>query len=164
MSDTPEETARKEEILAELIKLSEEAGFYEEDLTSDEIVATVKQVRKEIAEERARKSRENKIWTGPEGRMLVVKTESGARYEFRGRLMTKYASTGDIVDVFKAYAIKAVPADIQTMADIYAIPESYPEIGKLLYVSGYEAYWLSTPVVSVEEVDVEKMRERQNES
>ena len=67
--------------------------------------------------------------------------------------MTKRDSTNRWVDTFKAYAIKAVPADIETMADIYAIPESYPEIGKLLYVSGYEMYWLSTPVVSVEEFD-----------
>jgi hypothetical protein len=85
--------------------------------------------------------------------MLVVTTESGARYEFRGRLMTKYDRTGEIVDVFKAYAIKAIPVGIKDMSEIYSTPESYPEVGKFLYVSGYEMWWLSTRVVSVEEVD-----------
>lgn len=103
------------------------------------------------------------IWSGPDNRMLVVKTESGARYEFRGRLMTKYDRTGQVLDVFKAYAIKAVPTGIQDQSEIYKIPESYPEVGKLLYVSGYEMWWLSTEVVAVEEVDVEDRKVTKNE-
>ena len=34
-------------------RLSEEAGLYDDESTSEEIVATVKQVRKEMAEEQA---------------------------------------------------------------------------------------------------------------
>lgn len=106
----------------------------------------------------------SKIWTGPEDKMLVVTTQSGARYEFQGRLMTKYDRTGEVVDVFKACVIKAVPTDIQNTSEIYKIPESYPEVGKFLYVSGYEMWWLSTEVVSVKEVKTKKTKERQNES
>lgn len=106
----------------------------------------------------------SKIWAGPENKMLVVTTQSGARYEFRGRLMTKYDRTGAIVDIFKAHVIKAVPTDIQNTSEIYKIPESYPEVGKFLYVSGYEMWWLSTKVVSVKEVKTKKTKERQNES
>lgn len=105
-----------------------------------------------------------KIWTGPENRMLLVTTESGARYEFRGRLMTKYDRTGEIVEECKAYAIKAVPTDVQDKSEIYKIPESYPEVGKLLYVSGYEMYWLTTQVVAVEEISFKGRKPVKNEA
>lgn len=52
MSDTPEEKAKRATLLQEIIELSEDAGLYEDESTPDEIVATVKQVRKEMAEER----------------------------------------------------------------------------------------------------------------
>lgn len=110
------------------------------------------------------KTKTPEIWTGPENRMLVVTTESGARYEFRGRLMTKYDRTGEVVDIFKAYAIKAVPADVQDKSEIYKIPESYPEVGKLLYVSGYEMWWLTTEVVAVEEIGVRDRKATKNEN
>lgn len=51
MGDTPENKARLARIFEELRQLSEEIGFYD-DPTPEEIVATVKQVRKEMAEER----------------------------------------------------------------------------------------------------------------
>jgi len=49
--DTPEEKARKRKIFQELIRLSEEAGLYEDEATPEEIVAQIKQIRKEMAEE-----------------------------------------------------------------------------------------------------------------
>jgi hypothetical protein len=58
VSDTPEEAARKRKLLAELTKLSEDAGLYEDEATPDEIVASVKQVRKELAEERRAKGQQ----------------------------------------------------------------------------------------------------------
>ena len=106
---------------------------------------------------------DREIWEGPEGRKLVVKTESGSRYEFEGRLMRKFDKDETLVDSFKAYVIKTVPSDVKNTSEIYQISESYPEVGNLLYVSGYEAWWLSTPVVSVQEVDVER-KKRQNEN
>lgn len=52
MSDTPEDKARLARIFQAIRRLSEEAGMYDDEPTPEEIVATVKQVRKEIAEER----------------------------------------------------------------------------------------------------------------
>lgn len=46
----------KARLLEELIKLSEEAGLYDDESTPEEIVATIKQVRKEMAEERLKMS------------------------------------------------------------------------------------------------------------
>lgn len=54
MSDSLAERTKRQRLLQEIIKLSEEAGLYEDQSTPDEIVATLKQVRKEMAEERAK--------------------------------------------------------------------------------------------------------------
>lgn len=54
MSDTPEETARRRQLLQEIHDLEDGMDLNNEQLTIDEIVATVKQVRKEMAEERAK--------------------------------------------------------------------------------------------------------------
>lgn len=51
MPDTPEEKARKRKIFEELVRLSEEAGLYEDEATPEEIVSQIKQIRKEMAEE-----------------------------------------------------------------------------------------------------------------
>ena len=52
MSDTPEEKARRQKLLQEIWKL--EGNLDLSDPTPDEIVEAVKQVRKEMAEERAK--------------------------------------------------------------------------------------------------------------
>ena len=54
MSDTTEEKTRRQKLLQDIIALSEEAGLYDDESTTDEIIASVKQVRKELAEERAK--------------------------------------------------------------------------------------------------------------
>lgn len=54
MSDTPEETARKKQLLREIWSLEKDMELHNEQLTIDEIVRITKQVRKEMAEERAR--------------------------------------------------------------------------------------------------------------
>ena len=54
VSDTPAEKARKQRLLREITRLSEEAGLYEDEATPEEIVASIKEVRKEMAEERAK--------------------------------------------------------------------------------------------------------------
>jgi uncharacterized coiled-coil DUF342 family protein len=61
MLDTPEEKARKRKILQELVRLSEEAGLYDDESTPDEIVASIKQIRKEMAEERKMSEGNDKI-------------------------------------------------------------------------------------------------------
>lgn len=54
MSDTPENKARLASIFEAIRRLSEEAGLYDDEVTPDEVVAAVKQVRKEMTEERAK--------------------------------------------------------------------------------------------------------------
>lgn len=51
MSDTPEETARKKQLLREIWSLEKDMELHNEQLTIDEIVRITKQVRKEMAEE-----------------------------------------------------------------------------------------------------------------
>lgn len=52
MPDTPEEKARRKKLLDELRKLHEELGLADIELTPEEAVSMVKQIRKEMAEER----------------------------------------------------------------------------------------------------------------
>lgn len=52
MTDIPEETARKRQLLKELIQAEQEAGLYDEIVPPDEAVAITKQVRKERYEAR----------------------------------------------------------------------------------------------------------------
>lgn len=52
MADSPEEVARKKQLLREIWSLENDMLLHEEQLTPEEIVAIVKQVRKEMAEER----------------------------------------------------------------------------------------------------------------
>jgi hypothetical protein len=46
--------------------------------------------------------------------------------------------------------MKAVPTDVKDMKEVWDLPYSEPEIGKLLYVGGKDGWWLSTPVVRIE--------------
>lgn len=52
MSDKPEETARRIQLLQEIHDLEDGMDLNNEQLTIDEIVRITKQVRKEMAEER----------------------------------------------------------------------------------------------------------------
>lgn len=82
---------------------------------------------------------------------MQILTKSGSRYEIDERgIVKKYNSEGVSVDAFKVYVMKAVPLNVETMGEIWDLPESEPEVGKLLYVGGKDGWWLSTEVVSIE--------------
>lgn len=82
---------------------------------------------------------------------MRVVTESGSVYEVNDRgIMTKYNSDGHGVDSWKIWQMKAVPTDVGDMKEVWDLPQSEPEIGKLLYVGGKDGWWLSTPVVRIE--------------
>lgn len=82
---------------------------------------------------------------------MRISTESGSVYEINDRgIMTKYDSDGHGVDSWKIYRMKAVPTDVKDMKEVWDLPQSEPEIGKLLYVGGKDGWWLSTPVVRIE--------------
>lgn len=58
MADTPEDKARRRQLLQEIWKLEQEVGLAEDDLTIDEILAITEQVRKELAEKRRKKGKQ----------------------------------------------------------------------------------------------------------
>lgn len=81
---------------------------------------------------------------------MQISTKSGSRYEVDERgILKKYNSDGVGVDAFKLYTIKAVPLDVTDMKEVWDLPESEPEVGKLLYVGGKDGWWLTTEVVSI---------------
>jgi hypothetical protein len=82
---------------------------------------------------------------------MKVTTESGSVYEINERgIMTKYNAGGHGVDSWKIWQMKAVPTGVKSMKEVWDLPYSEPEIGKLLYVGGKDGWWLSTPVVRIE--------------
>ena len=82
---------------------------------------------------------------------MRISTKSGSRYEIDERgIVKKYNSEGVGIDAFKVYAMKAVPMNVQNMQEIWDMPESQPEVGKLLYVGGKDRWWLSTEVVEID--------------
>lgn len=83
---------------------------------------------------------------------MRILTKSGSRYEIDERgIVKKYNSEGVGIDAFKVYVMKAVPVDVENMGEVWDLPESEPEVGKLLYVGGKSGWWLSTEVVSIEQ-------------
>ena len=82
---------------------------------------------------------------------MKITTESGSVYEIDERdIMTKYNAEGRSVDSCKIWEMKAVPKDVKDMKEVWDLPYSEPEIGKLFYVGGKDGWWLSTPVVRIE--------------
>jgi hypothetical protein len=86
---------------------------------------------------------------------LRILTKSGSCYEIDERgIVKKYNSEGVGVDAFKVYVMKAVPVDVENMGEVWDLPESEPEVGKLLYVGGKDGWWLSTEVVRIEKSEL----------
>lgn len=82
---------------------------------------------------------------------MRITTISGSRYEIDDRgVCKKYNSEGVAVDAFKVWAMKAVSQDVPDMKEVWDLPESEPEVGKLLYIGGKDGWWLSTEVVAIE--------------
>ncbi len=83
---------------------------------------------------------------------MIIRTESGSCYEINDHsICKKFDRDGDVVDVFKLYCMKAIPAGaISQMAQVWNYPNGDPEVGKLLFVLGKDVSWLSTKVVSIE--------------
>ena len=97
--------------------------------------------------------------------MLLITTETGSTYEFHGEDMSLVTKNGH--HTFKYGIVKATP-DWHTA--VKAIRDEggnvrvsdwvgkhgedrFPRVGECLYVAGFDAWYLSTPVVSVEEID-----------
>lgn len=86
-----------------------------------------------------------------EKRGLRVTTETGSVYDIdENGICRKFNKEGVLVDSFKPYIIKPVPDDVYTIDAVLELPEGAPEVGKLMYVSGINTWWISTMVVKVE--------------
>jgi hypothetical protein len=83
---------------------------------------------------------------------MRVTTESGSVYDIdeNSRVCRKYNPQGVGVDAYKVYVMKAVPDKVLTLEEIYELPESQPEIGKRLYTSGKDSWWISTKVIAID--------------
>jgi hypothetical protein len=82
---------------------------------------------------------------------VKITTESGSVYDIGDNgVCRKFDARGVGVDAFKVFYMKAVPEDVQTMKEINKLPNSKPEVGKLLYIGGLKGWWLSTKIVRIE--------------
>lgn len=82
--------------------------------------------------------------------IMKIYTESGSHYEIDNGICRKFNSEGMGVDAFKVFAMKAIDPNIKSMKEVWTAPDAEPEVGKLLYISGLNSWWLSTPVVRIE--------------
>lgn len=81
---------------------------------------------------------------------MKIYTASGSVYDLGERLCRKYNAEGTLIDAFKVYFMKTVPLKgIETMEEVYDLPNGVPEVGKRLYLGGRDNWWLSTEVVKI---------------
>lgn len=92
---------------------------------------------------------------------MIIRTISGSRYEIaEDGVCTKYNPEGRRVDAFKVYITKAVPTTAKFLGDVWDIPNSEPEVGKLLYIAGKDSSWISTEVIAIEYDDPSRLPDR----
>ena len=86
---------------------------------------------------------------------MRITTESGAVYEIIGGICCKTGHRGEVYSPFMVWTMKAIDQDNPpaTWEELRTIPDGDPEIGKRMYVSGKDEWWISTKVVSIEEID-----------
>jgi hypothetical protein len=82
---------------------------------------------------------------------VKITTKSGSVYKINDhRICTKYDKDGNAIDSFKVYVVKSIDNDVNNFDQLLASPGNSPEIGKRMYISGLDVYWISTTVVSIE--------------
>lgn len=83
---------------------------------------------------------------------MRITTESGSVYEISPHgICVKTDSEGNRIDSFKVFSIKPISENVTEWADLLDIPNSRPEVGKRMYISGLNTWWVSTIVLKVEE-------------
>lgn len=83
---------------------------------------------------------------------MVIVTESGSQYRIIDGVCKKYDPEGVMVDVFKVWSMKVIDRSDISWEDLHEAPEGEPVIGKSLYLSGKETWWITTPVKSVSQL------------
>lgn len=80
-----------------------------------------------------------------------ITTDSGAIYAIRGGRCSKTSSRGARYDSFYIFDMKSVPLTFSgNLLDIRELPAAEPKVGDLLFISGRDEWWLSTPIRSIE--------------
>lgn len=83
--------------------------------------------------------------------MKKITTEAGSVYNIDEHgICRKVGSDGTLVSVFKAWSIKKVPDEVETMDEVWKLEDSEPEIGYRMYIAGRDEWWVSTKVSEVE--------------
>lgn len=82
---------------------------------------------------------------------MVITTESGSQYHIVDGLCRKYDADGNRVDTFKAFDLRSLDDDVSSWEDVAYCPPGI-EVGKRAYIGGFNAWWITTKVVSVSEV------------
>jgi len=80
---------------------------------------------------------------------LIIKTASGSKYEIIDGVCRKYDPEGHLIDSFKPVELKGVRKDIQNLKDLRDARKFKPAIGKRLYVTSLNGWWLSTEIVEI---------------
>lgn len=81
---------------------------------------------------------------------MKVFTETDSCYVIEDSLCKKLDSAGRTVDVFKVYMIKAVSDEVNSIEELHELERGEPEVGKRLYISGKDTWWISTKVTRIE--------------
>lgn len=82
-----------------------------------------------------------------------ITTKSGSVYRIQGGRCAKNDNIMFTL-IKEPYCIdKEDLKDATSWKDIFEAPQNPIQVGMLLYVHGRDEWWLSTPIVSIEEVD-----------
>lgn len=85
-------------------------------------------------------------------RPMRITTESGSVYEIDDSgVCVKINFEGRRVDAFKPFTVKPVPDSVHSWLGVHEAPDGDPVVGQRMYISGLNTWWLTTPVVSIEE-------------
>jgi hypothetical protein len=77
---------------------------------------------------------------------MVIVTESGSQYRIFDDFCKKYDADGVMVDSFKVWTIKGIEPGQESWESIHE-SDAEVAVGKRMYISGKDSWWLTTPVV-----------------
>lgn len=81
---------------------------------------------------------------------MKITTETGSVYDIGDHgICRKTDSEGNHVDSFKPLYMVPITKETTTLGEIHELPQGEPVIGKRLYISGLNNWWLTTRIVSV---------------
>jgi hypothetical protein len=82
---------------------------------------------------------------------MKITTETGAVYDIHEGICVKTSSNGDVGSPFKVWQMTAVDDEVLTYQDVFALPPAMSaEVGKRMYISGKDEWWVSTRVTGIE--------------